>query len=92
MVLVNPKVAQEALKAAGRRKELVSKLLQQGDPKATPTKKSVPLTPDRPDGIKRLHHKLTPASASTKTPSTATPDAKNPKTEPEDAKKQLFGD
>ncbi|CAE6943653.1 unnamed protein product, partial [Symbiodinium sp. CCMP2456] len=84
-------VAQEAMQAAERRKQLVAQIMQKAPPKRD-IEKGMPKTPNRTDGIKRLHHKLTPASASTKTPSTATPDAKNPKTEVDDAKKTLFGD
>ena len=97
-------VAQDAIAAAQRRKELVTKVVQskgartavpQGKAK-TQAPKETTSTPSRPSGAsKRLHETLTPLSADKKTPTTKTPDAKNLKVEEEAdpvPKKNLFRD
>ena len=95
-------VAQEAVKAAQRRKELVGKIVQtKAVPKgkaaavqAAPAEKKEPGTPARPAPNKRMHETLTPLTAEKKTPSTKTSDPKNLKTDEADGstRKDLFGD
>lgn len=87
-------VAQDAMQAAQRRRDLVMSVMNNGQSaakaKAVP-KKEAPATPARPAAAtKRLHANLTPLSVSQKTPSTKTPEPKNPKVS-STPKKELFG-